>query len=263
MYCEKCGAQIPDGSIFCPKCGAAVNRNAHVSHQYHAQKAKKINRKWIIAVIVAGITAACLVVVLVRPFDKTKNMMEQFRQTGTQEAISGWNGLPVKMADTDAFKNSQYYYFTDYETDLENMTRFSNALMTDDYQYRMTDSDYFIAGDSDSSENAVIMISQFETSKYAEEFVKEEKDLFDSFNEIVKNFGENDENIQMSVSDAEGGFVVNVSEVNDYNEYYYSFRILQNKKYALISQTYAEDSSDNFYLTAKVNDFSKNCGFSD
>lgn len=26
MYCNQCGAQVPDGAVFCPKCGAAQNK---------------------------------------------------------------------------------------------------------------------------------------------------------------------------------------------------------------------------------------------
>lgn len=25
MFCKKCGEQIPDDSVFCPKCGQALN----------------------------------------------------------------------------------------------------------------------------------------------------------------------------------------------------------------------------------------------
>ena len=38
MYCWKCGAQIPDDSLFCPKCGAPQNRGAE---KVSAQETKK------------------------------------------------------------------------------------------------------------------------------------------------------------------------------------------------------------------------------
>lgn len=35
MYCSKCGAQIADGSRFCPECGQAIeNQTAGMSGQY-------------------------------------------------------------------------------------------------------------------------------------------------------------------------------------------------------------------------------------
>ena len=33
MYCQKCGAQIEDGSAFCPKCGASQNGGANLALQ--------------------------------------------------------------------------------------------------------------------------------------------------------------------------------------------------------------------------------------
>lgn len=28
MFCQNCGSQVPDGTRFCPKCGAEVNSTA-------------------------------------------------------------------------------------------------------------------------------------------------------------------------------------------------------------------------------------------
>ena len=41
MKCSKCGAEIPDGSRFCDKCGAA--QNAFGNTQHNSQAASQQN----------------------------------------------------------------------------------------------------------------------------------------------------------------------------------------------------------------------------
>lgn len=54
MYCQKCGATIPDNSAFCTECGATQNLAAQPIYAIPQTKAKKsVFKKWWFWVIVA------------------------------------------------------------------------------------------------------------------------------------------------------------------------------------------------------------------
>lgn len=54
MFCDKCGAQIPDGSTFCGTCGSAVSSNQPQA-AYNAPAAKVPGKGLAIAGMVCGI----------------------------------------------------------------------------------------------------------------------------------------------------------------------------------------------------------------
>lgn len=65
-YCNKCGAQIPDASSFCPKCGNAVvstqdatTQNANVNYNWHQGTQPRSNNTLVYVLI--GIIALMLV----------------------------------------------------------------------------------------------------------------------------------------------------------------------------------------------------------
>lgn len=78
MYCTKCGAQVPDGAKFCPKCGAPVavtsqkaaadnisqnaGTDAEKARAPYQNKVKSRNKK---AGIAAAIIAAALIVIII------------------------------------------------------------------------------------------------------------------------------------------------------------------------------------------------------
>ena len=44
MFCKYCGAQVPDGAKFCPKCGASLMEEAAPAQPEEKPKAKSITR---------------------------------------------------------------------------------------------------------------------------------------------------------------------------------------------------------------------------
>lgn len=73
MYCQKCGKEIPDGSTFCPECGATQGvqptpgagatpvQSSMTSVNASAQKPKKKTALWIVLGILAVIIIAAAI----------------------------------------------------------------------------------------------------------------------------------------------------------------------------------------------------------
>jgi hypothetical protein len=65
MYCSKCGAQIPDDSVFCPNCGTPVGGAAgSTGYGPDLNSGKKGTGCWI-AIIIAGVIVIPLIIISV------------------------------------------------------------------------------------------------------------------------------------------------------------------------------------------------------
>lgn len=103
MFCSKCGAQIPDGSKFCPNCGnVMMDNNApdmafNPAHGYAApvgayaapKPVKKKSKAGLVIGIIAGVVAIAAVVTLlvVNPFGKPyeKPIKNMFKALNTND----------------------------------------------------------------------------------------------------------------------------------------------------------------------------------
>lgn len=53
MFCQKCGKELPNGSSFCPYCGAHTNiSSSNSSFSYYANKINEESRKYNVWAIV-------------------------------------------------------------------------------------------------------------------------------------------------------------------------------------------------------------------
>lgn len=66
MFCEKCGSQIDENSVFCPKCGKKQTKAIDISSNNEALNKKRPKKsKTIIAVIILFLTAAIVAIVFI------------------------------------------------------------------------------------------------------------------------------------------------------------------------------------------------------
>ena len=64
MFCNKCGAQLPDNATFCSKCGAPIS-NAFQTAQQPSQAKPKNNKPIIIGLSVAIVVLLIPLIILI------------------------------------------------------------------------------------------------------------------------------------------------------------------------------------------------------
>ena len=100
MFCEKCGSQIDENSVFCPKCGKKQTKAIDISSNNEALNKKRPKKsKTIIAVIILFLTAAIVAIV--------------FIVNGGNNTYGENNNPPIGLAEASA---SDFEY--EYDADL-------------------------------------------------------------------------------------------------------------------------------------------------
>ncbi len=61
MVCQKCGNQLNEGAVFCPKCGASVSSENTVSNANTAKKG--MNKKWITIGLIAFVVVVAIILI--------------------------------------------------------------------------------------------------------------------------------------------------------------------------------------------------------
>lgn len=159
MYCGNCGKKIPDGSAFCPACGAPVairqpqarpvsqSSQNQVNQVNPVTRSKKAGKKRVIAVIAAVAAVAVLVVAFVVNPLGIGDMSKKFQETSA-EMTNDWNGAigVYGSANRDTVKSL-------FETsDLD------DSWNTSDWKkYQLTNVDYYVAS-TDKDQYAMFML---------------------------------------------------------------------------------------------------------
>lgn len=142
MYCTKCGKQIPDGSSFCPSCGATQN-NSTITLTSNSEPSSSTKKKrgcgsclgLLIAIV---IIAALVVTVGIKNAPVEKSIVDslQYANISTEELIHAM-GEPDNIEDWDS-TNSYGVTFTAtiYTYNSDNMTQ--EFVIADDKVVRLT-----------------------------------------------------------------------------------------------------------------------------
>ena len=74
MFCTNCGSQIPDGSAFCPECGAKLT--APASYAAAPVRTKKgMSRGALIGIIAAAVAVIAAAVILILVLNKPEQKL--------------------------------------------------------------------------------------------------------------------------------------------------------------------------------------------
>src|SRR3972149_5397737 len=94
MYCSHCGAQLPEGSVFCPRCGSA----ATTATERHEQRGRRILFAVVGSLAVVAIAVALLFAVSLRDQREATRAEAPAESAGTPAPVRapGWEDAAVR-----------------------------------------------------------------------------------------------------------------------------------------------------------------------
>lgn len=112
MFCEKCGAQIPEDAALCPACGQVNSREQTPAEGWEMPPSKKSSGGKIALIIVGAVVALALLVggilLLTGLAGKLKDRMDAGKDTpGTTPSTSEQGGNTDKKDETDSTQPTQ------------------------------------------------------------------------------------------------------------------------------------------------------------
>ncbi len=120
MICNKCGAEIPDNSEFCGKCGAKLNSEApEVITSEGTAAVKKKSKVPLIIIICAAVLAIAAAVFFLFINDSTR-INKSAQEKALDRYFEACEDLDLKKVDKACYpkggadrRGSDYYYFSD------------------------------------------------------------------------------------------------------------------------------------------------------
>lgn len=169
MYCNRCGAYIPEDAEFCPQCGSRVSRRAAQAQMQEGipiRRAHRSNSVVIGAILaVAAVLIVCIICLTVVTKGNQQAQLEASRQSQTQQteqpkhSTASTNSDAEDAAEQEKTSDSQvtnnYYY---YGSNAEHANDYYNQVGSSGYLWP-SDSEYISASDlSGLNQDAVAAI---------------------------------------------------------------------------------------------------------
>ena len=157
MYCNRCGAYIPEDAEFCPQCGSRVSRRtaqAQMQEGIPIRRAHRSNSVVIGAILaVAAVLIVCIICLTVVTKGNQQTQLEASRQSQTHEEQPrhSTNSANSDAEDTtkqeesssDSAVTNNYYY---YGSNAEHANDYYNQVGSNGYLWP-SDSEYISTSD--------------------------------------------------------------------------------------------------------------------
>lgn len=158
MYCNRCGAYIPEDADFCPQCGSRVSRRAAQAQMQEGIPIRRAHRSNSIIfgaiLAVAAVLIVCIICLTIVTKGNQQAQLEASKQSKTQQEEQPKHSTDSANSDaedttkqeessSDSEVTNNYYY---YGSDTEHANDYYNQVGSNGYLWP-SDSEYISASD--------------------------------------------------------------------------------------------------------------------
>lgn len=156
MYCNRCGAYIPEDADFCPQCGSRVSRQAAQAQMQEGIPIRRAHRSHSLLLgailAVAAVLIVCIICLTIVTTGNQQAQLETSKQIQTQqeeqpkhstdsEASDAEDTTKQEKSASDAQVTNNYYYYgsgTEHANDYYNQVGSNGYLWPSDSEYIST-----------------------------------------------------------------------------------------------------------------------------